>query len=176
MFFINISMVTNIYSGTASGQALFNDESCASQNHLDPVTATAHRSGGGSSVELPLGYAARKGFLKMLIHQWYRMLQTSAWLSWDTKLTQISQQGLVFLESISAWEEKFQSYEKHSSEMVANKTLDNLWLSECMVRHHSFFSLRQLTFCVLAWCPGFIFFVTSMLSFLNNIVLLLQWS
>lgn len=27
-------MVTNIYSGTASGQALFNDECCISQNHF----------------------------------------------------------------------------------------------------------------------------------------------
>lgn len=31
LFSINISMVTNIYSGIASGQALFNDESCVSQ-------------------------------------------------------------------------------------------------------------------------------------------------
>lgn len=30
-------MVTNIYSGTASGQALFNDESCVSQIRLGTV-------------------------------------------------------------------------------------------------------------------------------------------
>ena len=32
LFSINISMVTNIYSGTASGQALFNDDGCVSRS------------------------------------------------------------------------------------------------------------------------------------------------
>lgn len=73
LFSINISMVTNIYSGTASGQALFNDESCVFQNHLSTGIG-----GDGFSVKLALGCAARKGFLKMLIHRWYRMLQPLA--------------------------------------------------------------------------------------------------
>lgn len=30
-------MVTDTYSGTASGQALFNHESCVSRNHLSAV-------------------------------------------------------------------------------------------------------------------------------------------
>lgn len=41
----------------------------------------------------------------MLIHRWYRMLQPSAWLSWDTKSAQISQQGFVFQKSILATDE-----------------------------------------------------------------------
>lgn len=48
------------------------------------------QSSDGSSFELALGYAACQGFPKMLIHRWYRMLRPSAWLSWDTKLAQIS--------------------------------------------------------------------------------------
>lgn len=106
MFSINISMVTNIYSGTASGQALFNDESCVSQTRLGTVVheliPTVERW--PFRWRLALGCAARKGFLQMLIHRWYRMLRPSAWLSWDTKLAQVSQRGLVFLKSTSAWD------------------------------------------------------------------------
>lgn len=98
LFSINISMVTNIYSGIASGQALFNNESCVFQNHLSTGIG-----GDVFSVELALARAARKGFLKMLIHRWYRMLQPLAWVSWDSKSAQISQQGLVFLKGFSKW-------------------------------------------------------------------------
>lgn len=108
MFSINISMVTNIYSGTASGQALFNDESCVSQIRLGTVVQELISTAEQWLFQwsLALGCAARKGFLKMLIHRWYRMLQPSAWLSWDTKLAHVSQQGLVFLKSTSAWDKE----------------------------------------------------------------------
>lgn len=54
------------------------------------ISSFLQQSSDGSSVELALGCAARQGFPKMLIHRWYRMLRPSAWLSWDTKLRQIS--------------------------------------------------------------------------------------
>lgn len=63
---------------------------------LKSISPTAQQSSNSSCVDLALGFAAHTGFLKMLIHRWYRMLQPSAWLSWDTKLAQICQQGLVF--------------------------------------------------------------------------------
>lgn len=100
MFSINISMVTNIYSGTASGQALFKRWewrfSNPSRQRRSISSLLQQQSSDSSGVDLALGFAAHKGFLKMLIHRWYRMLQPSAWLSWDTKLAQICQQGLVF--------------------------------------------------------------------------------
>lgn len=80
-FSINVIMVTNIYSGTASGQALFNNESCVSPVHLGTVNRSAHSRSRAATSPVSSwvrGHAARKGFLMMLIHRWYRMLQPSA--------------------------------------------------------------------------------------------------
>lgn len=57
LFSINISMVTNICSGTASGQALFNDELHFSK----PASHNDHQVD-PDWVELALGEAASKGF------------------------------------------------------------------------------------------------------------------
>lgn len=82
LFSINICMVTNIYSGTASGQALLNNEICVfffeSISARQSILSFPQQSSDSSCVELALGHAAHKGFLKMLIHRWYRMLQPSA--------------------------------------------------------------------------------------------------
>lgn len=89
-------MVTD-YSGTAAGQALFNN---GSPNHLG--TVSDEQSGGRFSVRVAPGHAAANGFLKMLIHRWYRMLQPSARPRWDVNTAEISRRGLVLLQSISS--------------------------------------------------------------------------